>query len=64
MVTDCGVSGEGSDAFEGDWGTINGDHWNVGYSPSGEAQKASLLGTQRQAPTGSPRVDKVKPTLK
>ncbi|XP_045126283.1 uncharacterized protein LOC123513277 [Portunus trituberculatus] len=43
---------------------VNGDHWNVGYSPSGEAQKDRLLGTHRQAPTGSPRVDKIKPTLK
>ncbi|MPC56554.1 hypothetical protein E2C01_050516 [Portunus trituberculatus] len=46
------------------WGTVDGDHWNVGYSPSGEAQKARLLGTHCQTPTGSPRVDKVKPTLK
>ncbi|MPC43858.1 hypothetical protein E2C01_037511 [Portunus trituberculatus] len=47
-----------------DRGTVNGDHWSVGYSPSGEAHKARLLGTHCQAPTGSPRVDKVKPTLK
>ncbi|MPC66546.1 hypothetical protein E2C01_060695 [Portunus trituberculatus] len=44
--------------------TVDCDHWNVGYSPSGEAHKARLLGTHCQAPTSSPRVDKVKPTLK
>ena len=50
--------------LEGDGGTANGDHGEVGYAPSGEAQKTRLLCTHRQAPTGGPGMDIIKPTLK